>query len=1225
MVGSRVTRTDVEFGVLGPLVASVGGRAIELTGAKERCLLAFLLLHANETVSVDRLIDALWPDDPPPTARNTLQAHVSRLRKVIGARRLATFANGYSLAVRPEELDLFRFRELVAQARRDLEGGEQVRAAEKLAEALALWRGEPLPEFSEHEIFRVEVSRLEEERLTAFEAWVDAELDLGRAGELVAELEAAVAANPLRERLMGQLMMALYRAGRQVEALETYGRARRRMVEELGLEPGPLLSDLHQRILAQDPALSAPSRALARNVGTPSRRNLTVVVAALSVRIGLDPEVAGRMLEDVRTRARAVFEDHGALVSLVRDGVVGTFGLPVTREDDPLRAIRAASELSREPEVTLAVDTGVALASDSALVDDRFVALVAKLAEAAHSGDIVLGPGARSVLAEAVEVTGSVLVSFDPAAEPIARHFDAPLIGRESEFGRLRESLSWAVRNRNSHLVTVLGPAGIGKSRLASELATTVSKRATMLSGRCLPYGSGAFWPLAEMVRQAAGDTTPDALHRVLSNLEDRRLVIDQIAAALGTGVDMRAEDAFWAFRKLFAALAADRPLILLFEDLHWAEGRLLDFIEELVARAKGAPILAVCLARPDLLEERPSWGGGGLDAELIQLAPLTAQSSEELIGVLGAAVCEDARDQIATRAEGNPLFIEQLVALAVDDPEAPPDAIPLSIHAVLAARIDRLAPDERALLQGASIIGLEFPLSGVAALSAEPGEGLSLAARRLVQKDLLRPVGPEIRGADEYRFRHILIRDAVYGSVLKSTRAELHESFARWLEQDLQDRASEVEEIIGYHLERSYELRTELEPGADGLDELANEAGERLAGAGRRELERSGASRGINLLERALRLLDPRSTVRGEALAQLSYSYRLTGDWGGARRYLEDGFAWATSAGDVSLTAYLAVSELQLRLHTEPGFTPDEFIRASSGALGSLADVTNSAWKARIQVILAWPYALLGKNQLAMELVEGSDSASEQLRDSRKLLPSVWLAGPIAVDECVAKCETLLREDPTPRTVASCYRSLAVLEAMRGDFDAARRLCELDWEILDELGTAVLRQASVSVRGTVELLAGEPGVAERWLRDSIGKLERLGATMHAAGLSAQLARALVEQGRYKEAWAIVESPSEASACDVANRVDFRGIRGRLLAWKRLAQHAELVGREAVAIADQTDSPDLQACGRLDLAHALNDSGLDVQARSVLRESLNLFEKKGNLVEAARTRALLDY
>ena len=1219
----RSTRTDVHFGVLGPLLVQVSGREVNLSGVKERGLLAFLLLRANETVPPERLIDALWPGDPPATARNSLQVRLSHLRKLLGAERIET-RHGYRLAVTSNDLDLLRFRELVVEARSHRDELQPARAAENLAEALALWRGEVLPEFSENPSFRTEVARLADEHLAAFEARVDAELDLGQTGELVPELEAAVAANPLREQLMWQLMVALYRAGRQVDALDAYALARRQLVDELGLEPSPLLSDLHQRILNQDPALSTPRPVPVRTAGPPSRRNLTIVLAVLDAPEGIDPEAAGRMLEDARSRAGAIFEDHNAVSSAVAGGLVGAFGLPVAREDDPLRAIRAASELSRDDQLKVAVETGVALASDLALADDRLVAALTRLAETVSPGRVVLGPGARAAVADAVEVADSVLVSFDPAAEPIPRHFDAPLIGRVREFERLRESLRWAIRNSSGHLVTVLGPAGIGKSRLARELCATVPDEAIILNGRCLAYGSGAFWPLAEMVKQAAGDTTPEALLDLLGNLPDRRSVVDQLAAALGTGTGMRAEDAFWAFRKLFMALAADQPLVLLFEDLHWAEGRLLDFIEELVERAEATPILVVCLARPDLFERRPSWGGGKLDAESIQLSPLSNESSDELIRILGESIPEAARTQIAARAEGNPLFIEQLVALAVDDPQASPDAIPPSIHAVLAARIDRLDSEERVFVERASIIGLEFSLSGAAALSSPPRSEseMSAIAGRLVRKELLRPTGPEVRGDQQYRFGHILIRDVAYGSVLKATRAELHERFARRLERGLADHSAEIEEIIGYHLERSYELQRELKLLGPELDELANEGGKWLAAAGSREIDRSNLVRGADLLRRALALMTGETRERGVALRQLAYVSRLKGRWNESREYLDRALACAEAVGDEALRASLEDSGLQLRLHTDPAFTLEEFVSASANLLAGMKSLGSPRDINRVKRVLAWAYAILGQHQVAIDLIEGA-YRTEHVGETRKLLPSLWLGGPFPVEKAVAECQDLLEEGPPPRTTASCYRTLAVLRAMEGRFDAARRFCALDQSILEELAVPVIREQATAIRGTVELLAGKPAVAERALRRAIGELDRLGYQRNVSGLSAQLARALMDQGRDDEARRVLESLRESPTSDVAHLVDVLGVRARLLTGARLEDEAERLGREAISAADATDSPDLQACARVDLAKVLIGRGDAGEAKGVLATALELFERKGNLVEAARTKELL--
>ena len=601
----------MEFALLGPLVVHHSGHVLSLAGAKERGVLAFLLLRANETVPADRLIDALWPTDPPASARNSLQVRVSYLRKVLGADRIETLRNGYRLSVSPDELDLLRFRGLVASAGRAREEGNLLVAAEQFADALALWRGDVLPEFASNTSFRAELAPLEEERLRAFEAWADAELELGRGDELVSELQAAADANPLRERLMSQLMLALYQAGRQVEALEAYGHARRRLVHELGLEPSPLLADLHQRILEHDPDLRPAPRRRAHD-SSPSRRNVTVVLAAPVVSSDSDPEVAERSAGaggSSRTRCCRSTERS----SPVRPAASSE----CSDCPQPPKTIRTGrfvqqQELARA-NLRVGLDTGVALVFGREFSDARFISRVLRLADAAGPGDVILGAESRQALGSAVEVSGSRLLSFDPTAEPIARRFDAPLIGRATEFKRLRDAFDWAATTSTSHLVTILGPAGIGKSRLARELIGAVESDATVLTGRCLAYGSGAFWPLAEMVKQAAGDTTPAALLQLLADLEDRQSVVDQLAAALGTGSGMRAEDAFWAFRKLFGALAVNRPLVLVFEDLHWAEDRLLDFVEELVERTEGVALLVVCLARPicssrGLVGEAESW-----------------------------------------------------------------------------------------------------------------------------------------------------------------------------------------------------------------------------------------------------------------------------------------------------------------------------------------------------------------------------------------------------------------------------------------------------------------------------------------------------------------------------------------------------------------------------------------------------------------------------------------
>ena len=322
------TPHTMEFRILGPLTAVDDGRAVELPRRKHRALLAALLLRAGETVSGDRLIEDLWGESPPRTARDALQNYVSLLRKSLGGDVLVTREGGYVLDVSPEQVDAVRFERLAAEAREIVTPDGR---AGKLREALELWRGPALADLAYEPFAAVEIARLEELRLAATQDLIDAELELGRHADLVPELETLIQEHPFDERLRGQLMLALYRSGRQAEALEAYRAARRMLDEELGLEPGPPLRELEQAILRHDPALATP--AVAKPVTLPTRRTVTVLFADLvdssSLVEGLDPEAAHSLLQRYFATARAAVEGHGGIVEkFIGDAVMAVFGVP---------------------------------------------------------------------------------------------------------------------------------------------------------------------------------------------------------------------------------------------------------------------------------------------------------------------------------------------------------------------------------------------------------------------------------------------------------------------------------------------------------------------------------------------------------------------------------------------------------------------------------------------------------------------------------------------------------------------------------------------------------------------------------------------------------------------------------------------------------------------------------------------------------------------------------
>ena len=516
--------------ILGPFLLEDGGRQITIGGVRQRAVLAGLLLHANEVVPSEQLLVDLWGEDSPPSAANALQAAISRLRRVLPPGRLITTGPGYMLRIFPAELDIAQFEQLTFEGRDALAAGAAAEAVQLLNQAMTLWRGPPLADFRYEPFAQAEIARLEELQLACLEERNEAQLALGSAGALTAELGRMVADHPLRERLRGQLMLALYRSGRQTEALDAYREFRNTLREELGLEPSAALRELEAAILRHDPVL-APGSATS---GTPqARRPVTVLCVALQVApsagLALDPEAHGVVNEHVVSGLTAVLERHGGrLAASDSEHLMGVFGVTTVHEDDALRAVRASLE-AREA-LTAEADTlprryranlvcRFGLATGEALVGGPgplgfagdVGARAVTLAEAAGPGEILIGHQVRQLAAGAIETDGAgpdrfLLRSAHAGVRPLAVRLDAPLVGRGEEMRRLEAAYARATRERVTMTVTVTGEAGLGKTRLVQEFAASLGRKAHVLTGRCLPYGEGiTFWPLQEVVRQAGG------------------------------------------------------------------------------------------------------------------------------------------------------------------------------------------------------------------------------------------------------------------------------------------------------------------------------------------------------------------------------------------------------------------------------------------------------------------------------------------------------------------------------------------------------------------------------------------------------------------------------------------------------------------------------------------------------------------------------------------------
>jgi class 3 adenylate cyclase len=969
----------MDFRILGPLEVREGEREVRLRGGKLRALLALLLVNANRTLALDRIVDELWGEDVPETAQKMVQIYVSQLRKALPPDTLHTRPPGYELALEQEQLDLHRFETTVADARTALDAGRAQRAAEAFREALSLWRGPALAEFASEPFAQAEGARLEDLRVSALEGRLEADLQLGRHNDIAGELEALIARYPLREGLRRQHMLALYRSGRQAEALAAYQDARRSLADELGIEPSPALRDLERRILQQDSSLDlaappaaptdaaapVPARTVFRAAVAGPEEMLKLVTVLFADVVGsttlaetLHPEDARDLMADYFTAmAEEIQSEDGTIEKYIGDAIMAVFGVPTVHEDDAVRAVRAARRMlerlqswneARDPaqrlEIRIGLSTGEVLASgaqgDDLHVTGDAVTTAARLQQAADPGTIVVADRtARAVrshfelraLDEPLALKGK---SEAIAAWLVEGHREtgeavgvpgiaAPLVARDHELAVLRTTFDHVRVEGRPALVTLVGDAGVGKSRVVREFLSPLEGEARVLVGRCLPYGQGVtLWPLAEMLKAEAGvlETDPaDAATAKIAGLVeasvepelagDRSRTAAVLASTLGLrppgdplgSLDPRElyRELVDAWRALLASIARRAPVVAVVEDLHWADPTMLDVLDELAERLDG-PLVFLCTARPDLLRSRPDWGGGRRSFSSLPLDPLSSEESARLVSFLPGvdALPDDLRRLILDRAGGNPFFLEEIVRHLINDGLLVWEGerwraregidqveIPDNVQAVILARLDLLAPDERRAAQRAAVVGQVFWDGALARLAGV--DDLDEALRTLRRREfVLERVSSSIARQREYVFKHVLIRDVAYASLPRAERGRAHAETAAWIEETSGERTGEVAELLAHHYEAAFsflrddELRRRarahlLTAAANAHRRFAIEQGERLA---RRAVElsegsaeRAEALEALGDLHYLAFLGDAAWRTYGEALAELS------------------------------------------------------------------------------------------------------------------------------------------------------------------------------------------------------------------------------------------------------------------------------------------------------------------------------------------------------------------
>jgi class 3 adenylate cyclase len=930
---------------------------------------------------------------------------------------------------------------------------------------------------------------------------------------------------------------------------------------------------------------------------------------------GLDPERLRTLLARYFERMQAIVERHGGTIEkFIGDAVMAVFGVPVVREDDALRAVRAALEM-RDALIDLALEgrigvmTGeVVTGTEERLATGDAVNVAARLEQAAPPGEVLIGQPTLALVQAAVDVEPIAPLELKGKTEPVVAHrlvrvhdapewrHDTPFVGRERELALVREAWQRAKLEQHCELVTIVGEAGVGKSRLVAEFLASVD--GAVVRGRCLPYGEGiTYRAIVEVLKQidlVPSDETAAAAIRALLGESEAATSPEEVA---------------WAFRKTLEQVARQRPLVTVLDDIQWGDDILHNLIEHVGLLSSGAPILLLCMARPELAERRPTW------PVTLRLEPLGAEDVETL---LADRIPETMRDRIVRAAGGNPLFVEEMVAMARESKGE--IVVPPTLQALLATRLDQLDAAERRVLERGSIEGEIFHRGAVQALAPDDTQ-ITPRLAALVRKQLIRPDTPQLPAEDGFRFRHQLIRDAAYEALPKAVRAEFHERFAAWLDGHGTELA-ELDEIVGRHLERAHGYRAEL--GLDDDGQLAAAARRRLASAGYRAARRQDYGGTISLLQRAAALVPPTEVdlaLENELLDALSW----TGRGDEARRRAAALADRASTAGERigELCGRIWAEELQLPLEpvdvTErlttlveqalPVFEDagdDLALYIGYSALGWMAD-----WQCRSDAALdawerAFTYAVRAGHEPTWRLVTRSAGRFFGTTPLPELLE--WLDG----IEPRAGHNQFLR----------AYRANAL--AMLGRFDEARSiLAEARAEQAERGGGTLLANLTAFESVWVELWAGNPGAAAEFGAEGFKLHEELDDQAFLSSSAAYLAQALYALDRVDEAdtWA-------CRAADLATSMSlhqflWRQVRAKVLARRGAHVDAKRLAREAVAIGDMTEMLDGQGDLYADLGEVLLLAGEPAEAAAALEQALARFERKGNLVSAARMRARL--
>jgi class 3 adenylate cyclase/tetratricopeptide (TPR) repeat protein len=1021
------------------------------------------------------------------------------------------------------------------------------------------------------------------------------------------------------------------------------------------------------------------------------RKTVTIVFSDLEGSTALGERLDSEALREVTSRyfddMREALELHGGTIEkYIGDAIMAVFGLPTAHEDDALRAVRAAAEMksrlaSLNDElqsrwgVTLrnrtGVNTGEVVAGDvtsgQRLVTGDTVNTAARLEQAAPALEVLLGEPTYQLVRNAVEVEAVEPLQLKGKAADVpayrlvsvqelgqqerVRH--SVFVGRERELAALESAYNDVVAHATPHTVTVLADAGVGKSRLMEEFLEPLREHPQILKGRCLPYGRGiTFWALGEIVRGAAEISDDDpparAIERLRAAVSGGDDIAERVASAIGL-IDrpFPLDEMFYAVRRFFELLAEKRPIVMVWEDLHWAEATLLDLIEQLATNTQG-PVLLLCTARPTFLEV---WQRG-LPGNVIELQPLSTEAIEQFIeGILGQSGIDSAvTKRIVESAEGNPLYAEQMLSMLIDQGVLRQDrdgwsvaadvhelAIPPTIHALLTSRLDGLRADERAVVDVASVIGLEFARDAVEELVPE-GVREEVQARldSLARKQLVRTRNGREEAVPVYRFAHILIRDAAYGGLLKRARATLHERYADWGERvnTARQRGVEYEEIQGFHLEQAHLYLSELQAPDDHQRQLAIRAATKLEAAGRRAFAREDMPAAANLLRRAHDLLPEDDLARIELIPDLAQALTQTGELAWAEIFLAEAVETAKRLGMSAIGAEARLAQLTTQRFA--GGDEANWCEAVLAELETAMPLFEHESDHR-RLARGWRLAMDAYG-ISYRFGDAAAAAERAVRHARlggddrgaaaaaAAYAMAALYGPTPVIEAIARCEETLAETAGNRKVQAFVTLLmAPLYAMSGDFATARGHYRHASSTFEELGATLLSARTSLQSAVVELLAGDLAAAERELRRDYVKLEQMGERYLRPTVAANLALILCRDERFDEAAEFARIAEEVAADDdVESQALWRSAKAMVLARGGKGATADATAQAAVELLRRTDGL-VQIADALTVhASILKQQGDSEQWRRALREAADLYARKGNVISERAARSALD-